>query len=388
MGIRKSGGPRANLVTTPDFPIAGRAFRLRVTPVAGTTGTHCRIWCVAAPPGTKLRQQLDDSRADRIALVPLIRFSSDTQNFEVDLTLEKGGAYVLQVDELFIGNPDFPGFTGGYESDPRGAPGERLQSTPAVMTLYVAQPLTTQLGCGSDVATLKLYVYNDTVIQTELAVHGETTPRIDLSSNATSRARLASENSDVRDALAGLAGQTAATLAGNVGSSLDNLVNEYNAHLTQSGRHYSDDADNAVSGSFLGAQTAPARAATLNEIRRLLSRHERNDNGGANGSAAGTGSAGYHSAADWQSLPLDSASPSDALNDTISHADAWRAYEAHRVSGVHAKVDNVNKAAPLPPLLNLHRLFLSVLAQASAPVPPTSPSGSALLISQLGFKEP
>lgn len=387
MGIRKLGGPRANVLTTPDFPIPGRAFRFRVTPQSNTTGTHCRIWCLAAPPGTKLRQQLDDSRADRISLVPLLRFSTDSQQFQADLTLEKGGAYVLQVDEILVGNTDFPGFTGGYESDPRGAPGETIKSI-GITTLYVAQPLTTQLGCGSDVATLKLYVYNDTVIQTELAVHGETTPRIDLSSSATSRARLASENSDVRDALAGLAGQTAVTLVGNVGSSLDGLVNEYNAHLAQSGRHYSDDADNAVSGSFLGAQTAPARAATLNELRRLLSRHERNDNGGANGSAAGTGSAGYHSASDWQSLPLDSASPSDALNDTISHADAWRAYEAHRISAVHAKVDNVNKAAPLPPLLNLHQLFLSVLAQASAPTPVTGPSGSALLISQLGFKEP
>jgi hypothetical protein len=381
---RKPGPPRVTVITTPAYPVPGKSFRLRAERILNsTTGTHVRIWCLAAPRGTKLRKQLDDSRAGRISLVALLPITDPTTSanqHHVDLTLEKGGGYVLQVDEILVGNVDYPGFTGGYEGDPRGAPGETVKSN-GVTTIYVAQGFTMQLGCGAETATLKLYVHDATVVQTELAVHGETTPRIDLGSSATARARLAAENSFVRDAAAALAGQLATTLVGDIGSSLDNEITKYNAHLKQSRVHLSNDEDNAVNGSFLGATTAPARAAALSELRRLFTRHAKNDSG------SGTGSAGYHSAADWQGLPLDAASPSDALNDAIAHADMWRAYEAHRLSTVHPRTDGTNKLTALPPLLELHRAFLAVLAQSSADTPATGQSAGALLVSQMGARE-
>jgi hypothetical protein len=369
MGSKKISVPRVTVITTPAYPVPNRPFRLRVEPNDDTTGTHVRIWCLAAPPGTKLRKQLDESRAGRITIAAQLPISTDSQRSELTLTLEKGGGYVLQVDELVVGNVDYPGFTGGYESDPRGAPGETVKSY-GQASIYVAQPVTTQLGCGADTATLKLYVHNATVVQTELAVHGETTPRIDLSSNATMRAKLAAENSTVRDDAAALAGQLVSDLAGDIGTSLDNEITKYNAHLKQSRVHVANDTDNAVNGSFLGATTAPARAAALSELRRLFTRHAKNDSG------SGTGSAGYHSAADWQNLPLDAASPSDALNDAIAHADFFRAYEAHRLSTVHPGTDGTNKLTALPPLLELHRAFLAVLAQASVTAPATAPLAS------------
>lgn len=384
MAAAKKLDPRVTLKTTPTIPVPNKTFRLQAVTGDTTTGNFCRIWCLAAPPGTKLRQELDDSRASRVAFQPMLRIGAGDGGRRdwVDVTLEKGGGYVFQLDELQVGT----GFTGGYESDPRGAPSETIRSTGQV-TFYVASPLTMQLGCGSDTATLKLYVLNDTIVQTELAVHGETTPRIDVSPSATSKARLAAENDDVRSALAALAGQTAETLVGDLGASLDDLLTEFNAHLTQSGRHYSNDTTDAVSDSFFGATTVSARAATLRELRRRLDLHMRNDAGPGADSGPGTGTAAYHRAADWANLPLDAASPSDALNDAIAHADAWRAYEGHRVSGVHKHADQVNKAKALPPLLELHRAFIAVLAAASAPVPATAPSGAALLISQLGLKD-
>jgi hypothetical protein len=379
MSAKKLGAPRVSLVTTPTYPIPGRVFRLRLDPVTNT-GTHCRIWCTAAPLGTKLRKELDESRADRVVFQPLMPISTTGRPVEVDVTLEKGGGYVLQVQEILLGNPDFPNFTGGYENDPRGALGETVKNTGEII-LYVAAPLSMQLGCGGDTATLKIYTHNQTVIQTELPVHGEATPRVDLATGATPRARLAAEAQGVRDAVTALAGQDTDDLVGDISGSLDNLLTKIRAHLVQSGRHVSNDTDNSIGTSFNGATTAPSRAATLSELRRLLGRHMRNDSG------AGTGSAGYHSAADWTSLPLDAASPSDALTDGISHADVWRAYEAHRISAIHRAADNVNRADELPPLLELHRQFLIALAASSIAAPSTGQSGSSLLISQLGFKD-
>ena len=372
--------PTLLLATTPAYPVPGRPFRLRGERISGTRGTHFRVWCTAAPPGTKLRKQLDESRSDRIALVPLLRLSdaaSDGPNrAEVELTFEKGGGYVLRVEILQVGT----GFTGGYESDPRGAPSEEITNS-GVTTLYVASALSMQLGCGGDTATLRLYVHGDTVAQTEASVHGETTPRIDVSAGVTPRARMAAESDDVRAALGALAGELATDLVGDIASGLNDLLEQVNDHFVQSGRHFANDTDNAIPDSFVGAATAASRAATLNAIRRALAQHMRNDSG------AGTGTADYHGGADWPNLPLDAASPSDALTDGIAHADTWRAYEAHRVSGVHKAADGVNKLVALPPLLALHRAFLASLAAATPATPSTSQSGAALLISQLGFKE-
>lgn len=381
---KKLTSARVTLVTTPACPIPGRPFRIRAVGQTTTVGNYCRVWCVAAPPGTKLRKQLDDSRASRVSFQPMLRVveGDSGRQDSVEVTLEKGGGYVFQIDELQVGDPNYPNFTGGYEDDPRGAPFETIKSSGSA-TLYVAAPLTMQLGCGSDTATLKLFVLDSTVVQTDLAVHGETTPRLDVSPSASSRARIASEDSDVRAALAGLAGQLVTTLVGDLGAGLDNLIERLNAHLVQSGRHYTNDDANAVNGSFSGATTTAARATSLREFRRLLDRHIRNDDG----QGGGTGGAGYHSAADWPNQLLDAASPNDALTDGVAQADAWRAYEAHRVSSVHKHADAVNKASALPPLLALHCAFLNVLAAASPPTPPTAPAGAALLIAQLGFKD-
>jgi hypothetical protein len=311
--------------------------------------------------------------------VPLLQTSDESggpNRFDVELTLEKGGGYALIVDDVLVGD----GFTGGYEGDPRGAPSETIKHS-GVETLYVASPLSMQLGCGPDTATLKVFVHDETVIQTELAVHGEATPRIDIGPTATPKAKLAADAEDVRSALAALAGNAAEDLVGDLDAALDEMVNDIARHFVQSGRHQSSDTDNTISDAFLGADTSASRATTLNAIRRALSQHMRNDSG------SGVASGDYHSAADWTNLPLDAASPSDALTDGIAQADTWRAYEAHRVSDVHRAVDNTNKLAALPPLLDLHRAFLAALAAASTPAPETGQTAVALLVSRLGFKD-
>jgi hypothetical protein len=378
--VKKPGPARLTLVTTPTHPIAGKPFRLRALRNDDTAAasTHARIWCLNAPLGTKVRKQIDESRA-RVTLVPVmhLRKVDETRQDPVELTLEKGGSYYLSIDELQIGK----GYTGGYESDPRGAPSEVVKSS-GIATLYVAEPLSLRLGCGPDTATLRLFIHNETVIQTELAVHGEATPRVDLSASATARARMAAENDDVRAAVAALAGQTVATLLGDISGSLDNLLTKIRAHLVQSGRHYANDTDNSIGTSFNGATTEQSRAATLNEARRLLGRHMRNDSGAGTGSAA----TGYHSAADWANVPLDAAAASDALTNGVAQADLWRAYEAHRLSAVHRGADNNNVATALPPLLDLHRLFLNVLAASSPPASTARTAGEAGLVAGLGFK--
>jgi hypothetical protein len=373
------------LRTAPAHPVPARTFRVFPESTGSATGTHVRIWCAAAPRDTKLRKQLDESRSGKVIVQDLIRLNTEAEPSSFDLTLEKGGGYKFQLDEFKVGT----GFTGGYEDDPRAAPSETLKSS-RYSTLYVAQPLTMQVGCGQDIATLKLFVHDATVIQTDLAVHGETTPRVDVSPSAPAKAKMAAEDATFRAAVAALAGQTAATLIGDLGAALDAMLSTIAAHIGLSSRHHRNDTVNTLAASFYGATTVAGRAASLSEMRKLLGRHMRNDSGAGPGSAGfddgGFAGAAYHSTADWTNLLIDAATPAGALEDGIAQADLWRAYEAHRLSAVHLHTDSTNVLAPLSPLLNVHRYFLASLAALTASAP-TSSTAAGLLISQLGFKD-
>src|SRR5687767_11101589 len=150
MAIPKTPNP-ARLRTVPAYPLPGRPFRIHAESAGTATGTHARIWCSNAPPGSKLRESLDESRSGKVIFQQLIRLHTEDSPSSFDMTLEKGGGYVVQIDEFVVGT----GFSGGYEDDPRAAPSETMKSS-RLATLHVAQPLTMQLGCGQDTATLKL----------------------------------------------------------------------------------------------------------------------------------------------------------------------------------------------------------------------------------------
>src|SRR5690242_3647248 len=98
-GIHKTANP-VTLRTIPAYPVPNRVFKVFPESAGTATGTHVRIWCSAAPVGTKLRKQLDESRSGKVILQDLIRLNAEASPSSFDLTLEKGGGYVLQLDEI------------------------------------------------------------------------------------------------------------------------------------------------------------------------------------------------------------------------------------------------------------------------------------------------
>jgi hypothetical protein len=368
--------PLATLSTLPEAPLPGRPFRLTLTATEG--GNAVRAWCTAAPPGSKLRKELDDSGATRVAVVPGI----ESGKF-AELTLEKGGAYALELEELQRGN----GFGGGYQGDPRGAPSEAIVDTSSA-SVYVATALTCELGLAPDTAKLRLYVLGDDIIRTTAAVHGVTTPALDVTATTTARARAAAETETVRAAVAALAGTTASAALGNLATVLGNLIARITGHLTREQSHANADVNNTIPDQYAVPNSAAGIREGITKFREALVRHIRNVNPTL---TTGTGSAEYHAnegGVSWNAMPLERAGAGDdPLTQMVAIADGWRAYEAHRVSAVHVVADNTNRASALPPLLSLHRLFLEQLAALAPTTPPTAHGAATLLANTAGFKD-
>jgi len=367
----------ASLSTTPASPIPGRPFRVAVTATAG--GNAVRVWCSAAPPGSKLRRELDTSQASRISVA-----TCDAGKF-FELTVDKGGGYVFELNELQVGS----GFSGGYEGDARGAPSEEILSTGEAI-VYVASAISQTIGAGNDRAELRLFVLGDTIIGTTVEQHGQVTPRVELGAQATPRARSAAEATATKAAVAALAGITASAALGSLSAVLADLALRYGRHIVRSPSHAAIDTNNGVTAAnYAVANSASGLSEGTNLLRAALGRHVRNEDTSA--TPGGTGSAAYHTAGaliSWAALPLASLSAGEEPAGLIAAlVDLWRAYAAHRVSSVHTAPDNSNAALALPPLLEAHRQFLDQLAALSPTNPPTGHSAETLLSSSAGFKQ-
>ncbi len=362
----------ATITTIPAAAIANRECKLALS---ATTGNFVRLWCTDAPPGSKLRTELDASGATQVAVA-----SADAGR-TVPFTADKGGAYVFRVEEITKGGSVAGGV---YDTDPNKAPSEALLEADQV-TLYFASALTCELGVGQDTAELLLYVHNAQVIVTTLELHGVVSPA--LRSTKTGLAKVAAESSAVRAAVLALVG-VAVTVLGNTTTWLDSLLARFNAHLTQSGVHSANDTDNTVSTAFAHASTTEAQKKTVSALRKALDNHMRNDNPAA--TTPGTGSAAYHNGgagrADWANALLPTAA-SNQLSVLVSAADVYRAFEAHRISGVHTTSDTTNVAAAPSALLALHVAFVRQLATHSPVNPANEHSAKSLLMSGGGFKE-
>lgn len=362
----------ATVSTSPALPVAGRECKLAL---GATTGNFVRVWCTDAPPGAKLRTDLDAAGATQVAV------ASADAGASVAFHADKGGAYAFKVEEITKGASAFGGV---YDTDPNKAPSETIVDT-TQLTIYFASPLSCALGVGSDTAELLIYVLDDRVIQTTAETHGVVSPA--LRNPKTGLAKVAAESAAVRAAVTALVG-TADTKIGNVSSWLNSLLNRFNAHLSESGVHAEDDADNAVSTAFRNATTTEAQKRTVSAIRKGLDNHMRNDN--PNASPPGTGTGDYHDggggSVDWANALL-SAAPGDQLTVLVSAADAYRAFEAHRTSDVHNSADHDNVVSSPPPLVALHVAFVRQLATQSPDNPANEHSAKSRLLSAGGFKE-
>jgi hypothetical protein len=362
-----------SITTLPANPVADRAFK--VTAAASAGGNVVRIWCTAAPPGSRLRGELDSSKASRVAV----------QTVEVgrslDLTLDAGGAYQLLLEEIQRGS----GFTGGYQYDRRGAPSEEIVAS-VEASLYIASEIVCQLGYGADLVTLRLFGSDTQIVATSFAQHGVATPMLVVGDQTTARARAAAESEEVREAVAALTG-SATTALGSPDAVIRDLIERFETHRDRSASHTTTDEANTVpSESYASLSSLASQREALSKLRDALGRHVRNVDP-ASGSPA-TGSATYHTGVGWTGVPIEQISPSgDPLSVMVAAADTWRAYEAHRTSSTHRSSDRTNRAAALPPLLNLHRLFIAQLAQTTPDPPPTGHAATTLLASAAGFRD-
>ncbi len=359
----------------PAYPVPGKSCRLTATATAG--GNAVRVWCTNAPPGSRLRKQLDDSQAGRLVVEP-----SAESGRPFEFTPDEGGGYVLLLEELQRGS----GFGGGYEGDPRGAPSEEILES-ATATVYVATAVSCRLGFSQDTATLRLFVAGANIIATTKDQHGAVTPAIELAAQATAKARSAAESPNVRAALAELIG-AATTALGSPGDVIAGLIGKYEGHRVRDSLHANADAANAVSdASYASLSSIAGQREALAKLREGLGRHIRNVDPDAQQPV--TGSANYHANISWSAVPIEALAASGDPNDLmVVIADTWRAYDAHRSSSTaHSSRDLNNAPVSLPPLLNLHRRFLEQLASTTPATPPTDHSALALLANAAGFKD-
>ncbi len=358
------------LTPEPLYPAPNRPLSVRFA-LEDADATYVRVWCTDAPAGSKLKADLTKSQQSRLQV-----YEGDGGTAWTNGTFDRGGAYrfVAQEYQLLAEN-----YGGSYEGDPDAAPSQTKVGAEASLVLYVGQRMTCPLGFGQDKATLVLWVWDDTIRATTVNAQGELTPTI--VGSQTPRATSAAATPDVIDALADMDGVTASSASGPLSSSLNDIIDKFGTHLTQSGVHNTGDTDNAISDAFSGNPTPQTLPRVVSELLSKVRRHFANDNGG------GTNSDTYHSAVDWTNMPLFTSGGSLA-ESYAAIADLWRAYEEHRVSeDVHADPDTANALGPLPKILVVHREFLRALAALSPIVPATQSVAAATLMQQAGFTE-
>lgn len=354
-------------------------MRLKFAATGG--GNFVRVWCTDAPPDSDLKTQLTKLGASRVKVFEGDVSSDAEKGTAFEFQPDNGGKYVLTAQEYTRGASSYGG---GYAGDPNGYASETAIGSETSVSVVVGDRHEITMGVAPNTATLVLYVWDDRARRTAFDLHGETTPAI-INPSSPKAATAAADATIVAAALA-LADATSGTLVSTIigvpSSSLTNLITKFNAHLTQGGVHASSDSDNSIAASFKSPTSPQAIARSAAEVLRKLDRHMRNDSGSGTGSASSV----YHSAsADWTNL-LQVLSAGDLGASLVATAEAWRAYEAHRMSTVHAASDTTNTLTALSPLLDLHRAFMDVLAQSNPTTPATQNSGTTRLLHSAGSK--
>lgn len=363
-----------SITPTPAYPVAEKPV---VIGFSTGTGNFVKGYYTDAPIGSKVKTELLKTKASRIPA-----FTSDAGK-TVTLTPDMPGVYTFTIEEYTKGSS---AHGGAYQDDPAGFQTEALLSTTNGITLSVGQKVTCAVGTGGDKATLTLFIVGTTVRRSTEELHGFTSPLI--TDAKTGKAQTAMLNTAVVAAVYALADQTVSAIGGNPATVLDNIITNFNAHLTQATVHNTNDTSNTVSTAFSGATTPIGLQNSASEVLRRMRWHMRNDDGAGNG----TGSRTYHvvstvNVADWTNSLIVTAA-GEILDSILAIADLWRAYEAHRVStAVHSNADTTNSLTALPALLNIHRLFLAELQKYGPTAPASVNSGVTALLHGYGFEE-
>lgn len=372
------------VATLPAFPVPARETQVVFT-LTGAGANFVRVWVTVAPDGSALAGQLAKSTQNRVVVYQADGGVNQPWRF----TPDKGGPYTLIAQEYTKGS----GYGGGYQGDPNGAVSETKVGAEVTLSLFIGQRVTQAIGVSPDSATLVMWVWNDTIRRTLLAIHGEDSPAISALTPSP-RAKAAMGSVAVVTALAALVDVATATALGSLSSMITGIFLAINGHnpTTAGSVHNAADTDNIVKDSNASTPSPAELPQFVNDALLRMRQHRLNDNGGSVTSPGGTDSAAYHrrsgaNRADFVNMPLYK-SVGDLDEAYAALADIWRAHEGHRVNlTVHGAADTTNTLTALPPILEVHRQFLAVLAAPSPPTPPAQSVGVMRLISQAGFKE-
>lgn len=364
-----------SVTTRPEFAVTSGKVEVSFS-VTEAGANYVRLMCSAAPDGSQLRTRLDEAAASQVVEVYQDEVSQTWQ-----FTPDVGGAYTFKAHEMAKGATSYGG---GYDGDENGYRTEEKLSSNDV-TIYVGSEIETTLGVGQDKAKCRAVIHNATIIKTTKDAHGVTSPA--TFGATSSKARSASQSSSVTAALALLEGESTATAIGDPEAMCAGLISEYEAHRASTSYHYVADGDNVVQDSFHDPQSPAGLAIALNELRKQLDRHIRNDS-----AAAGTGTAGYHQASGelradlGVSILAPPASQDSRLSQLVLIADLRRVVASHKTSGVHQTPDGSGTAA-LSRILQLHFDFMAEISKAEPDPTSGANPGVTSMIHNGGFKE-
>jgi hypothetical protein len=367
-----------SLSTSPTYALAGLD---RVT-VSCSAGDFARLWLTAAPAASLHTSKLASSGTDATRALSGVTDSDDALKFNFDV----GGEYVFTGQEYTRGVAGAQG--GGFSGDPRAFGTEAKVGVEQVVKVHVGEVLSHQVGTPSHgTATLIVHVWDDTIRQTTLAVHGVQSPG--LIGPTTPSAESAVRNSTVNAKVDAFVGVTAATMTSNVDALVSEMITDIANHLNNVGSpggwHAAQDTNNDTEIEDLA--TAPGGAAGYARVARVLAARLR-----AHVLNGHDGASRYHTFPDTENVPIVDP-PVEATRNTQSVAltwsalgDVWRAFESHRSKvAVHDVADGDNElTTSLDVLLDLHQAFMTELAKF-APTTPDGVQSAVVQMAQLGF---
>lgn len=360
------------LSTSPAYPTAGQRVRVSWT---GASGNYVRVWLTAAPLASKYRAQLDESDSNRVQLHEGDVAASWT--FEPDV----GGGYVLTVQEYDKGASSYGG---GHALSTDAYQTETKNGSESSLTLYCAQWVEVPVGTGGLRARLRMLVHGDQVRATTVQSHGEKTPRL-IPVDDVPAVEAAIADSTVLTKLAALDAEDLTADLDSLVTVFEDIRTNFTAHLSQSGVHNSDDIDNACGTAF--RLTAGASISAINSsvqaLARRMEHHMLNRKDGGS-----IGDEEYHYAAG-AALPDDVNLPQ--VQGVSNVATAWnallamhRAYEGHRVSGIHDASDSTNTLAALNPAGQLFSAYYDAVGTTTPTAAATQNAGVLALVAGTG----
>lgn len=374
------------VTTTPQYAVVAKPPKLTFS-VNDSLGKRVRLFVTDAPVGSKYKKQLTDTGASQVR----IHDGDIGQAFQFEADLP--GAYTLLAQEIQI-----PQFGGGYKGDTRGhldvggGKGAEKVLSEDTATVYIGQRLTGTLGAGEHKATLVLWVWQNTIRTTSVELHGEASP--DIIDPSSPVAKTAAGDTTVRAKLHLIENQDVATVLYNgtdFPTMLDDLIVRLNSHFSNASVHAAADSANLISSAFSGSEGKAGIPLALAKIFDALDKHLQTD--AANAMTIGFGAAGRgtgdwhinsgHTVADGNAL-LASA-PREVGDCWVAFADIVRVATAHWPKLSLHNLPDVFTVS-LSRYLQLHRVFLDVIAGMSPTPAPDENPGATLLVHDAGLE--